>query len=39
MDVFELNEGNQLPGKVDEFYKKDDVAKPLTEEEREESLL
>ena len=33
MDVFETNEGNSLPAKITEFYKKDDVEKPLNEDE------
>jgi len=35
-DFYELNEGNDLPKKVTEFYDKDKVMKPLTPEEEEE---
>jgi len=34
-DFYELNEGNDLPKKVTEFYDKDKVMKPLTPEEEE----
>lgn len=34
-DFYELNEGNDLPKKVTEFYEKDKVMKPLTPEEEE----
>ena len=34
-DYYELNEGNDLPKKVVEFYDKDKVMKPLTPEEEE----